>query len=406
MKKGLRVALIHNLKPAAKDPSLPADYYSECDSTKTVEAIAAAIRKAGHTVLPAEADRNLPAWLSKNPVDLAFNIAEGFQGVAREARVPALLELMEIPCTGSDVLALALALDKAKSKQIFRFNGIPTPNFQLFLHPDEPLDSRLKYPLIVKPNTEGSAKGITASSVVADEPALRAQVRHVSETYGPEVLVEEYIEGTELTIGILGSDQILPVLEVDFSECRGSGEFFYSWRMKEYQGNREMKLTPRFWCPARLDPAAMQAVQSVAWRAAKSLGARDVARVDIRLSSEGIPYVLEVNPLPGMDPEESNLPIMARAAGMSYDGLIHRLLELAVERSWKRPVQSQAALSSIPSSNPIVPPPRVPRTGALPGSEGQGKGHPAFPTIAARGHSARRRPEARTTDPKEENLGR
>lgn len=387
----LRIALIHNLKPPVKDSARPADYYSECDSQKTVNAIAEAIRTAGHTVFPVEADRNLGLWLAQTPVDLAFNIAEGFEGDAREARVPALLELMGVPCTGSGVLALALSLDKAKSKQIFRFHGIPTPNFQLFRHADEPLDSRLKVPLIVKPNTEGSGKGINASSVVADERALRAQVRHVLETYGPEVLVEEYIEGTELTVGILGADPVLPVLEVDFSECKGSGEFFYSWRMKEYQGDKQQKLTPRFWCPARLDPAATQAVQSVAWKAARALGVRDVARVDIRLSPEGIPYVLEVNPLPGMDPEESNLPIMARAAGMSYEAFIHRLIDLAAERASEAPAKRQAALSSIPSSHPIVPNPKVPPSGALPGSGEQGKGHPAVPAGAA---------------PKEKNIGR
>ena len=392
---GLRVALIHNLKPLAKDPRLPADYYSECDSQKTVDAIAEAIRKRGHTVLPAEADRDLPEWLAKTKVDLAFNIAEGFEGDAREARVPALLELMGIPYTGSGVLALALALDKAKSKQIFRFHGIPTPNFQLFRHADEPLDPRLKIPLIVKPNTEGSAKGISSSSVVADERSLRGQVRHILETYAQEVLVEEYIEGTELTVGILGTEQILPVLEVDFSECKGSGEFFYSWRMKEYQGDKERKLTPRFWCPARLDPAVTQAVQSVAWKAARALGTRDLARVDIRLSSEGIPYVLEVNPLPGMDPEESNLPIMTRAAGMSYEAFIHRLIDLAAERASHRPARrQQAALSSIPSSNPIVPALKVPQSGALPGSGEQAKGHPALPAVT--GRAVR----------KEKNLGR
>ncbi len=380
----MKIALIHNLKPPVKDPGRPADYYSECDSRKTVNSIAEAIRAAGHTVLLSEADRALPGWLAKNPVDLAFNIAEGFEGEAREARVPALLELMGIPYTGSGVLALALSLDKAKSKQIFRFHGIPTPNFQLFRHADEPIDARLKYPLIVKPNTEGSGKGITASSVVADERALRAQVRHVLETYGPEALVEEYIEGTELTVGILGTDQILPVLEVDFSECKGSGEFFYSWRMKEYQGDKEQKLTPRFWCPARLDPAAAQAVQSVAWKAARALGVRDVARVDIRLSPDGIPYVLEVNPLPGMDPEESNLPVMTRAAGMSYEAFIRRLIDLAAERAIQRPARRQAAPSSIPSSNPIVPAPKVPKSGALPGSGEQGKGHPAVPAVTGR----------------------
>ena len=403
--QGLRVALICNMKPKAKDAALPADYYSECDSQKTVDSIAGAIRKTGCTVTAVEADKNLPGWLAQNPVDLAFNIAEGFEGVAREARVPALLELMEIPFTGSGVLPLALALDKAKSKQIFRFSGIPTPNFQLFLHKDEPVDVRLKYPLIVKPNTEGSAKGISASSVVQDEAALRLQIRHVFDTYAQEVLVEEYIEGVELTVGILGADQILPILEVDFSECKGSGEFFYSWRMKEYQGNQELKLTPKFWCPARLDPAVAQAVQAVAWKAAKALSCRDVARVDIRLSSEGIPYVLEVNPLPGMDPEESNLPIMARAAGLSHEALILRLLTLAAERIIK-PAARPAGHSSIPSSHPTVPNTQAPLKRPLPGLEEQGKGQPALPAPVARGVSARRRPETRTTDSKEENLGR
>ena len=393
---GLRVALIHNLKPSIKDPRLPADYYSECDSQKTVEAIAAALKKALHTVLPIEADERLPMWLAKHPVDLAFNIAEGFDGEAREARVPALLELLGIPYTGSGVLALALALDKAKSKQLFRSGGLPTPNFRLFVHPDEPVDRHLKYPLIVKPNREGSAKGIMASSVVQDETALRVQVRQVYQTYSQEVLVEEYIEGTELTVGILGRDEILPVLEIDFSECADSGEFFYSWRMKEFQGNRKLKLVPRFWCPARLDPTVTQAVQSVAWKAARALGVRDVARVDIRLSSDGIPYILEVNPLPGIDPEESNLPIMTRAAGISYEAFIQRLVNLAMAR---------AVPSFVPYSNPTVPLTQSPRNGALPASVEQEKGQPSTPAVVMR-NGSKRRQGIRHNDSKEENLGR
>lgn len=400
---GLRIALIHNLKPVFKEPGFPADYYSECDSLKTIRSIASALRKGGHKVFPVEANRNLPLWLQENPVELAFNIAEGFEGEAREARVPALLELMGIPYTGSGVLSLALALDKARSKQIFRFAGIPTPNFQLFSHPDEPLDSRLKYPLIVKPNCEGSAKGILVSSVVHEERALRLQVRHVLRGYGQEALVEEYIEGTELTVAMLGEDEILPVLEIDFKDCAPSGEFFYSWRMKEFQGNKELHLDPRFWCPARLDPAVTQAVQSVAWKATRAVGARDVARVDIRLSSDGIPFVLEVNPLPGMDPEESNLPIMARAAGISYEALIQRLVTLAMKRC-ERKQASLKAPSSIPSSNANVPV-KAPDNGALPGSREPMQGPPESPALAAR-NTVSSRPRARNSAPKEENLGR
>ncbi|MBI3323224.1 MAG: ATP-grasp domain-containing protein [Candidatus Omnitrophica bacterium] len=403
MSRGLRVALIHNRKPPAKAPGLPDDYYSECDSPKTVRAIASALEKAGHSVLPVEADHRLPVWLSQNPVGLCFNIAEGFEGEAREARVPALLELLGIPYTGSGVLSLALALDKAKSKQIFRAVGIPTPNFQLFGHPDEPVDPKLQYPLIVKPNREGSAKGISASSVVWDEPALRAQVRHVFAEYAQEVLAEEYIEGTELTAGILGADEILPVLEIDFKGCKRSGEFFYSWRMKEYQGNKELHLDPQFWCPARLSPAVTQAVQTVAWKAARALGTRDIARVDIRLSSDGIPYVLEVNPLPGMDPEESNLPLMVRAAGIPYEALIQRLVDLAVERSAQQGIGNTP--SSLPSSQSAAPRPLVSRARALPGSVERDSGHPDTPAVAVR-NGARPRAKLRNTDPKEENLGR
>ena len=390
---GLRIVLIHNLKPPVKSPDLPADYYSECDSSKTVQSIVKAIESLGHKVTPVEADRRLPEWLAHHPVDLAFNIAEGFDGEAREARIPALLELMDIPYTGCGVLALALALDKARSKQLFRQVGVPTPNFQIFMTPSDPLDPKLHYPLIVKPNREGSAKGIWASSVVQNETALRLQVEKVQQMYKQEVLVEEFIDGLELTVGILGAHP-LPILEVDFSECRMSGEYFYSWRMKEFQGNKEMHLVPRFWCPGRLSPATTQAVHAVAVKAALAIGYRDIARVDIRLSPDGIPYVLEVNPLPGLDPEESNLPVMVRAAGMTYEALLQRIVDLAVERN----------NLSIPSSDKSVPTPQAQNGRALPASREKGSGSPGSPATAVR--SAKRPQASRNDDPKEEDLGR
>lgn len=403
--KGLRIALIHNLKPAEKPTDLPMDYYSECDSLKTVAAIAKALGSAGHTVLLAEANRALPQWLTTHPVDLAFNIAEGFHGEARESRVPALLDLMEIPYTGSGVCALALALDKAKSKQIFSHVGIPTPRFQLFLKPDDEIDKRLHFPLIVKPNREGSGKGIWADSVVMNEQALKAQVEKVFRLYAQEVLVEEYIEGMELTVAILGADEALPILEIDFSECTASGESFYSWRMKEFQGNQELHLTPRFWCPARLAPTVAAGCQAVAGKAAKALGTRDVVRVDIRLSSDGIPYVLEVNPLPGLDPEESNLPLMAQAAGISYEELLKRIVHCAVARS---PRLSHHSLTdpklSIPSSKTTLPVAKAPRRRALPDSKPKESGSSGDPVVAGRNHPGRRG-ETRQDDSKEERLG-
>jgi D-alanine-D-alanine ligase len=388
---GLKIALICNMKPAVKDPSLPLDHYSECDSLKTVGYITKAIEAAGHTVVAVEADATLPKWLSENKVDLAFNIAEGFHGEAREALVPALLETLGIPYTGSGVLALALALDKARSKMVFKACGIPTPNFQIFTREDEPLDPKLHYPLIVKPNYEGSGKGITANSVVRSETALRAQVRRILEEYKQEVLVEEFIDGTELTVGILGDD-VLPILEIDFSSCAPSGESFYSWRVKEYQGNKEMHLDPKFHCPARLTAPVSAAVSAVAKKASLSLGCRDIARVDIRLSGDGIPYVLEVNTLPGLDPEESNIPMMIRAAGIAYEDLIGKIIELALVR--------RNTNSSIPSFKTNSPENSTPPFRALPGPKEKGTGQSSAPSASSDGRKLGK------TTLKEEDRGR
>jgi len=165
--------------------------------------------------------------------------------------------------------------------------------------------------------------------------------------------VEVFIEGAELTVGVLGNEdpQVLPILEIDFSGCATSGEFFYSWRMKEYQGNVELGLNPTFHCPARLAPETVGRVQEVALRAHQALGCRELSRTDIRLRPDGTPFILEVNPLPGLDPTESNLPIMTHAAGLAYVDLINRLVELAAARG------RQTAQTREPSASLSVPVP-------------------------------------------------
>lgn len=332
------LALTYNLKP---ETSLGEDAYSEFDSAKTIQRIAGALRANGHSVYLVEATPDLPAWFRAHRVDLVVNLAEGASGDARESRVPAILDFLGIPYTGSGVLALALALDKGKAKQLFRAAGIPTPAFQVVARRETPLDPTLRFPLIVKPNREGSAKGIWASSVVTTLEEAARGVQRVLARYDQPALVEEFIEGTELTVGVLG-EEVLPLLEIDFSSCEGSGERFYSWRMKEFQGDRARRLTPTFWCPARLTPAVAAGVQAAAHRAHEALGCRDLSRVDVRLAADGTPYVLEVNPLPGLDPDESNYPMMARAAGLEYPALLERLVQLAAARA--------AVAASMPSS--------------------------------------------------------
>jgi len=330
----MKVALTYNLKK--KDQTKPEDYFSEYDSEETIDAIVCALKTKGHSVEAIDVEYpRLFSYFKKNRVDMVFNIAEGRKGKFRESEVPAILDYLNIPYTGSDTFSLALALNKALTKKILKAEGIPTPLFQVFTKENTQLSNDLKFPLIVKPNCEGSAKGINKSNVVHNAQDLKKKVKELLHSYKQEVLVEEFIEGKELTVGILenGKTTILPILEIDFSSCKTSGEYFYSWKMKEYQGNAEMGLVPTFHCPARLDKEIESKVKEVALRTHRAVGCLDISRTDIRLDANNIPYVLEINPLPGLDPKESNFPIMAYAAGMQYEDLIEAILISASERT-------------------------------------------------------------------------
>ncbi len=329
----MKIALTYNLKK--KDETKPPDYFSECDSEKTIAAIVSALKIKGHIVEPIDVDYpNLFTYFRKNRVDMVFNIAEGKTGKFRESEVPAVLDYLNIPYTGSNTFSLALALNKALTKKILLAEHIPTPKFQVFTKGTESLGEQMKFPLIVKPNREGSAKGIGLSNVVRNEDELYAKAREIINQYRQEALVEEFIEGKELTVGVLenGKTTILPILEIDFSTCKDSGEYFYSWRMKEYQGDEKLGLNPAFHCPARLDKETELLVKETALRTHRAVGCFDISRTDFRLSNDNIPYVLEINPLPGLDPDESNFPIMAYAAGMKYEDLIEAIVLSASKR--------------------------------------------------------------------------
>ncbi len=332
----MKIVLTYNLKE--KDDTKPPDYFSEFDSEETINAVINALQKKGHDVCAVNAGEiNLISYFKKNRADIVFNIAEGKSGRFRESEIPAILDYLNIPYTGSNTFSLALALNKSITKKILKADNIPTPNFQVFTRGDEKLNGSLRFPLIVKPNCEGSAKGIGVSNVVKTKEALFKKIKEIKDTYKQEVLVEEFIDGKELTVGILenGRARVLPILEIDFSDCKKSGEYFYSWRMKEFQGNAELGLVPNFYCPARIDRETEKRVQEIALRAHQSLGCYDISRTDIRLDKDNVPYVLEINPLPGINPKESNFPIMAYAAGMKYEDLIDAILTSASERFFK-----------------------------------------------------------------------
>lgn len=332
----MRVTLTYNLKK--EDPTKPKDYFSEYDRFTTIIAIVSALETKGYSVSLLDTEEtDLITYFRTHLTDMVFNIAEGRNSQFRESEIPALLDILEISHTGSDALSSAIALDKAMAKRIFSSEGIATPKFQIFITGDEELNPELTFPLIVKPNREGSSKGIGIFSVTDNKRHLYEVIREIINLYRQEALIEEFIQGKELTVGIMqnGGVTALPILEIDFSTCKKSGEYFYSWRMKEYQGDAELGLTPTFYCPARLDKDTEAKVKDIAIKAHQSIGCLDISRVDIRLSNDNIPYVLEINPLPGLDPEESSFIMMAKAAGFRYEDLIETILLSAIERQMK-----------------------------------------------------------------------
>jgi D-alanine-D-alanine ligase len=333
----MRIGITFDLKETAARDGRPDDFQEEFDSPATIEAIAAALRRLGHEVVKLGDGRGLIERLLRRPPELVFNIAEG-QGVsrAREARVPALLEMLDVPYTGSDPLTLAATLDKDCAKKLVAAAGVAVPASILLQPEDDPrrklLDAGLPFPVILKPAWEGSSKGIRGKCLV-DTPGEAAEVvEELRRAYQQPILAEEYVEGRELTVGVLGNDppRILGVMEV--VPLGAAGRFVYSLEVK-----RDYLRQVRYECPARLGPAGA-AVAEAALLAYEALGCRDVARVDFRLKGR-TPYFLEVNPLPGLNPESSDLVIMAGAVGVGYDELIGEILQAALARQ-DRPATS------------------------------------------------------------------
>jgi len=341
-----RVALLYNLKHHAPvGPDAPPDALAEYDSEETVTALREALQAGGHEVIPLEGDVTLLDTVRQVNPDICFNVCEGHRGDARESQVPALLEMLGIPYTGSKVLAHALSLDKAASKHIWQDLGLPTTPFQVFRRGDEVLCQQLAFPLFVKPVREGSGMGINGRSVVHDRAQLREQVRWVLRTYGQPALVESYMPGREFTVGLMGNPlpsrarqgrglydergfHLFPVLEIDSRV--GAGHGVYNAEAKSYYpGERE---APLYLCPADISPTLEAELKHLALAAFEAIGALDVARVDFRLGSDGRPYLLEINTLPGLNPSLSDLCIMARAEGIDYADLINEVLNLAAER--------------------------------------------------------------------------
>ncbi len=342
--KSLRVALLYNLKHHVKvRGDAPPDALAEYDSEETARGLEAALRAGGHEVFPLEADVTLFDTVRQIRPDLCFNIAEGMYGDAREAHAPAVLEMLEIPYTGSKVLAQGISLDKAMTKRVWRDAGLPTAPFQVFYHGDEPLDPALTFPLFVKPVREGSGMGVSTASKVQDEAALRLQVRWVLQTYHQPALVEVYLPGREFTVGLIGNTltpgemprstffnqrgfHVLPILEVDVSPI-AEAEGIYTGTVKA-----DHPLDANYRCPAPLEAEQTAEMQELAIRAFEAIGGLDVARVDFRMDAAGRLQLLEINTLPGVNPRYSDIVLAARGEGLAYNDLINEILQVAAVR--------------------------------------------------------------------------
>jgi D-alanine-D-alanine ligase len=348
--KILKVALLANAKENAPEfADLSEDQWDDLDSTKTILAIVDAIKAGGHDCEFLEGNITLVDTLNKYKPDICFNICEGHFGDGREAQVPAILEMMRIPYTGSKVMTLALTLDKPMTKRILFWHELPTPEFQVFERVDEPLNDDLRFPLFVKPSREGTGMGVSGKSIVNDEQELRDQISEIFQRYKQSALAERYIEGREVTVGLVGNlvgptarrlphDENLsriqkglhffPPMEVDLEPFKDS-DVVYSNRLKV-----DLADQLNYVCPAQLDA---ELIEDLKWYAAavfRVTGALDVSRVDFRLdaSNHSKPYILEINPLPGLSPGISDIVIEAAAEGIDHHELVNMILNTALRR--------------------------------------------------------------------------
>lgn len=343
MKIGIAFDLRTDFEARAEGPE---DLLEEYDSPETVESIAAALRAAGHAVVLLGGGRAFVERVLREPPELVFNIAEGHGSRSREAHVPAVCELLRIPCTHSDPLTCALTLDKGLAKAVVAAAGLATPRSAVIARPAELAQLALAYPLIAKPLAEGSSIGVRRASRVRDEAALRALVTGLLDDYGGAVLVEEFCPGAELTVGLLGHGERMRALGVMEIAPRAGRvqDFVYSLEVK-----REFESEVEYRVPPALPPSLVERARELALGAARALGCRDVARVDLRIGADGEPQFLEVNPLPGLNPRTSDLVILARLVGSSHAQLVQSIAREAIQRvqgeraSADRDVRAQAS---------------------------------------------------------------
>lgn len=332
MARRLRVGFTYDLREAWLAEGLGEEATAEFDSSETICAIADHLAARGFAVDRIGHHRALVMRLASGERwDLVFNICEGLSGFGREALVPALCEAYGVPCMFSDSLVLALALHKGHAKRVVRDAGVPTAPFAVIEHPRDVAAIDLPFPVFAKPIAEGTGKGVERASRCATRAALARTCRDLLARFRQPVLVETYLPGREFTVGIVGTGaaaRVIAVMEVLLNAAAHGG--VYGLETKEdWHGRVDYALA------ADATAVAAGEVALAAWR---TLGCRDGGRIDLRCDASGAPQFLEANPLAGLHPTHSDLPILTRLAGYDFAWLMDQILASALSRSglWQR----------------------------------------------------------------------
>jgi D-alanine-D-alanine ligase len=302
---------------------------AEFDREETIESLESSLKIMGHQTDRIGNARRLIERLAHNDRwDIIFNIAEGLRGVGREAQVPAILDIYDIPYTFSDPLVMSLTLHKGMTKRVIRDAGIPTSEFYVFDGDLKVADITFKPPFFIKPVAEGTGKGISPNSIIREKKDLIPSCLKMLTEHNQPVLIERYLQGREFTVGITGTGSEAAVVgTVEVQLLPGAEEGVYSYVNKE---NCE-ELVNYIIRDSLTEPIVKRS-EDVAINAWRALGCRDGGRVDIRCDENEMPYFLEVNPLAGLHPDHSDLPIIAKGVGMEYQTLIERILASASKR--------------------------------------------------------------------------
>ena len=329
----LKVGIAYNLKKVSAEGA--DDMEAEYDSRETIGTIKNVFESAGISTVLLEANSDFTEKVKKSKVDIVFNIAEGTHGRGRESQIPAILSFLGVPCSGSDETTLAVSLDKAMTKRYLSTFGIKTPDYQYVKVPEFKLDPSLHFPLIVKPDSEGSSKGIADFAIADSESQLLEIVNRNFKLYGEPMLIEEYIPGREFTVGVLGNGTDTTVFEpMEICYIReGRENQIYNYRVK-----KDYKNYVNYKCPSSVGKGIRESLKETAAKIYEVLECRDFSRIDFRLSEDGTPYFIEINPLPGLAPGYSDYPMLADFCGVDYRTLILSVLNCSLIRYGMKPV--------------------------------------------------------------------